>query len=165
MSTDYHIEIRRCNDDKEVGKVMCNSIKNIIDSDVSHCINCTGYQVDGVKFRYGDLDAANHQVVSNIEMLFNQIHEKKMMICVASNIDIKHDLEDDILSLNEELQRNYVTLWAIGEIQGKINALVEDTIHEDGPAYELNAHDQKCNIENILPAIWSSDVYCVLKAS
>jgi phosphoglycolate phosphatase-like HAD superfamily hydrolase len=56
MSTDYNISIYRKQDNKLIGKVLCNMLKNILDSEYSTCIHCNGrISAHNVKFEYNDL--------------------------------------------------------------------------------------------------------------
>jgi hypothetical protein len=178
MSVDYNISIYRKQDNKLIGKVLCNMLKNILDSEYSNYIHCDGrMSAHNVKFEYEDLHTLDLTVESKIESAFLNIFEKKLMITCANNATIKEELEQDIYTIKDNISELYVIHYSSAYIQGMISTIVEDNLKNpkqydemtddeismfDIPAYKYNYEDLKTDNHS---TIWNDDVYCVIEAS
>lgn len=183
MGTDYNILIHRKCDNKLLGKVNCNMIKNIFDSEYSEKIHCTGrMSAHNIRFEYSDLHDIETVAFTDIEKLYGEILEKKFMITCASNVDIKNELEQDIYCIKDKISDISVVSYSSAYIQGMIATVVENLLKnpknfEDKqnisdediftyniPAYEYNMEDVKSNEKLTKHTIWVDDVYCVIEA-
>ena len=176
MSVDYRIKICRKVDDECLGICNANQLKSILDSEYSGLINCdSGRNCDKVKFTKDDLLAVTSAAFDKIKDLYKTITEKKLMLVMAQNVDIKHELEEEIFSLNEEIEDQTWPIASAYELAGLIDCVVEDLWDKGDkhPAYKYNGFDlpEKTVVyangdkETLTPTVWCEDVYCIVEAN
>lgn len=164
MSTEYKINIHRKSDNKLIGCTMANQLKTIFDSELSDVLGCSGrYNANKLRFEVSDLMTVAAKVFSRIQADYAKINEKKLMIALAKNKEIKDELELDIRDIQEYIddELKYV-LYSAKVLQGMISCIVEDQINlsTDKCAYEYNAEDLSKNENGCKTTIWENDVYC-----
>lgn len=181
MGIDYTLSIRRKSDNKEIAKFICNKLKIVFDTEYSTYIHCYNrISADKCKFDINDLDALERAVQDNIRSLFSKIHEKKLHGILATNVEIKEQIDEELYQLeNETLQELFDVHCAVSAIHGSIVTLVEDNmkclkdydlVKDDEidnyniPAYIYNVEDLKKNDKEYL-TIWSESIYCVVEAT
>ena len=185
MGTDYRLHIHRKVDGKELGVINANQLKTIFDSEFADKIGCEGRcSADGKKFEYDALSEIEELASNKLETYYDQIHEKKLMIMGAANVDVKHDLEEDI----RYLKSDYIDgiKWVIlntSFLKGMINCVVEDLYYKNGlilddgtedtdPGYKYHGADLPTTKRTYANGdeyddpqwIWNRDVYCVIEA-
>ena len=103
MSTDYTLSIRRKKDDKEIAKFLCNYLKGIFDSEFAKYINCnTKYSYNNKNFDYNDLANMLTAIQDKIALKYKTIQEKKFLIALSQNAEIKSELEEEISYIENE---------------------------------------------------------------
>ena len=106
MSTNYTLSIRRKKDDKEIAKFLCNYLKSIFDSEFAKYINCnTRYSYNNEKFDYDDLSNMLSTIQDKIALQYKIIQEKKFLIALSQNTEIKSELEEEIFYIEKESKR------------------------------------------------------------
>lgn len=166
MGVDYKIEVYRHEDDKKIASFWCNQIKSILDSQFANEIHCDHRRCDNVRFNPAELYSISARVQEHIEKLYSKILEKKLMIPLSQNAEIKNGFEADIHEIQEEIQDYFSVHSSVSTVYGMISCVVEDLCHyekcdennEPIPAYEYNAEGTDES------SIWNHDVYCVIKA-
>lgn len=173
MSTDYTLSIRRKKDDKEIAKFLCNYLKGIFDSEFAKYINCnTKYSYNNKNFDYNDLSNMLTAIQDKIALKYKTIQEKKFLIALSQNAEIKSELEEEISYIeNEDIPELFNIFCDASVIQGSIVTLVENNMKlnesekEDSDdniiAYKYNAEGLKSE-DNYSPCLWSDDIYCVI---
>ena len=172
MSTDYTLSIRRKKDDKEIAKFLCNYLKGIFDSEFAKYINCnTKYSYNNKNFDYNDLANMLTAIQDKIALKYKTIQEKKFLIALSQNAEIKSELEEEISYIeNEDIHELFNIFYDASVIQGSIVTLVENNMKlsesekEDDDniiAYKYNAKGLKSE-DNYSPCLWSDDIYCVI---
>lgn len=172
MSTDYTLSIRRKKDDKEIAKFLCNYLKGIFDSEFAKYINCnTKYSYNNKNFDYNDLANMLTAIQDKIALKYKTIQEKKFLIALSQNAEIKSELEEEISYIeNEDIHELFNIFYDASVIQGSIITLVENNMKlsesekEDDDniiAYKYNAKGLKSE-DNYSPCLWSDDIYCVI---
>ena len=172
MSTDYTLSIRRKKDDKEIAKFLCNYLKSIFDSEFAKYINCnTKYSYNNKNFDYNDLANMLTAIQDKIALKYKTIQEKKFLIALSQNAEIKSELEEEISYIeNEDIHELFNIFYDASVIQGSIITLVENNMKlsesekEDDDniiAYKYNAKGLKSE-DNYSPCLWSDDIYCVI---
>lgn len=182
MGTDYRIEVRRKSDDKLLGVADANCLKSIMDSTFDEMMNLDGRSSNDTRFTIEDVDKVENAAYAKMQEHYATIHEKKMMIVLAANTDIKRDLEEDIRYEEDDIKGLQYVISACGQVYGIIDCIAESLYHEvkaegdDGekyvPAYKFNGMDlpkkkEKWNDGKEYESsvyIWKTDVYCVVKA-
>lgn len=96
MSVDYHIEVRRKADRKLLGAADANCLKTIIDSGLGDVMHLDSRGSDGGEFTYEDVCRCEDAAASKARECCAKVVEKKLMTALASNVEIKRELEDDI---------------------------------------------------------------------
>jgi hypothetical protein len=174
MSTNYTLSIRRKKDDKEIAKFLCNHLKDIFDSEFSQYINCnTRYSYKDEKFNYNDLLNMLIAIQDKIALQYKNIQEKKFLIALSQNTEIKSELEEEIFYIEKEnIPELFDIYYNASVIQGSIVTLVENNIKlnesekEDSDdnvmAYKYNAEGLKTESE-YSPCLWVDDIYCVIE--
>ena len=175
MSVDYRIKIFRKVDDKLLGVCYANQLKAILDSEFAEIINCDRCNCDKAKFTYNDLEALSTAVFGKMKELNNKIAEKKLMLAIAHSVDVKHELEEEIFSIKEELEELRWPFENASKLQGMLDCVVEDLWDKEDkhPAHEYNSFDlpEKTVVyangdkETLTPTVWCKDVYCVVEAN
>lgn len=175
MSVDYRIKIFRKVDDKLLSICYANQLKAILDSEFAGIINCDRRNCDKAKFTFNDLEALSDVSFSKLQELYGQVIEKKLMLAIAHSVEVKHEIEEEIFGLNEEIED---VRWAIensAKLQGMIACIVEDLWDKEDkhPAHEYNGFDlpEKTVVyangdkEVFTPTVWSNDTYCIIEAN
>lgn len=175
MSTNYTLSIRRKKDDKEIAKFLCNHLKGIFDSEFAKYINCnTRYSYNNEKFEYNDLSNMLSAIQDKIALQYKTIQEKKFLIALSQNTEIKSELEEDISYIeNETIPELFNIYYDTSVIQGSIITLVENNIKLNEPekedcndnvmAYKYNAEGLKSEDDKYSPCLWADDIYCVIE--
>ena len=173
MSVDYSIKLRRKSDDKVLAEFYANILKNILDSEYSDMIHCEGRNADNAKFDVNDLNALSDKVFDKIISLKDEIYHKDQMIPKSKNVEVMHEIEDQIACLKEEIIELKWVLYSADALHGIISCLTEDLIKQGRSAYVYNgkdlpkkkAKDYNGNEYDAAQYIWVNDVYCEIKAS
>lgn len=175
MSTNYTLSIRRKKDDKEIAKFLCNYLKGIFDSEFAKYINCNNrYSYKDEKFDYNDLSNMISAIQDKIALQYKDIQEKKFLIALSQNTEIKSELEEEIFYIeNENIPELFNIYYDASTIQGSIMTLVENNIKlnesekEDSDnnvmAYKYNAEGLKSDNDKYSPYLWVDDIYCVIE--
>lgn len=175
MSTNYTLSIRRKKDDKEIAKFVCNYLKGIFDSEFAKYINCsTRYSYKDEKFDYNDLSNMISAIQDKIALQYKTIQEKKFLIALSQNTEVKSELEEEISYIeNEVIPELFATYYDASVIQGSIMTLVENNIKlnesekEDSDdnvmAYKYNAEGLKSDNDKYSPCLFADDIYCVIE--
>ena len=175
MSTNYTLSIRRKKDDKEVAKFLCNYLKGIFDSEFAKYINCnTRYSYKNEKFDYDDLSNMLIAIQDKIALQYKNIQEKKFLIALSQNVEIKSELEEEIFYIEKEnIPELFGIYYDASVIQGSIITLVENNIKlnesekEDSDdnvmAYKYNAEGLKSDNDKYSPCLFADDIYCVIE--
>ena len=87
----------------------------------------------------------------------------------------KHELEEEIFSLNEEIEDQTWPIASAYELAGLIDCVVEDLWDKGDkhPAYKYNGFDlpEKTVVyangdkDTSTPTVWCEDVYCIVEAN
>lgn len=176
MGVDYRIKICRKVDDKCLGICNANQLKSILDSEYAGLINCdSGRNCDKVKFTRVDLITVADAAIDKIKDLYRTINEKKLLIALAQNVSIKQELEEEIFSIEEEIEEQRWPMNSAYVLAGIIDCVVEDLWDKDDKlvAYEYNGLDlpekesayadgEKYKYHQ---TVWSDDVYCIIEAN
>lgn len=175
MSTTYTLSIRRKKDDKEIAKFVCNYLKGIFDSEFAKYINCnTRYSYKGEKFDYNDLSNMISAIQDKIALQYKTIQEKKFLIALSQNTEIKSELEEEIFYIEKEnIPELFGVYYDASVIQGSIMTLVENNIKlnesekedwdDNVMAYKYNAEGLKSDNDKYSPCLFSDDIYCVIE--
>ena len=175
MSTNYTLSIRRKKDDKEVAKFLCNYLKGIFDSEFAKYINCNNrYSHKDEKFDYDDLSNMLIAIQDKIALQYKNIQEKKFLIALSQNVEIKSELEEEIFYIEKEnIPELFGIYYDASVIQGSIITLVENNIKlnesekEDSDdnvmAYKYNAEGLKSDNDKYSPCLFADDIYCVIE--
>jgi hypothetical protein len=175
MSTNYTLSIRRKKDDKEIAKFLCNYLKSIFDSEFAKYINCnTRYSYKNEKFDYNDLSNMISTIQDKIALQYKTIQEKKFLIALSQNTEVKSELEEEISYIeNEIIPELFATYYDASVIQGSIITLVENNIKlnesekedfdDNVMAYKYNAEGLKSEDDKYSPCLWADDIYCVIE--
>lgn len=175
MSTNYTLSIRRKKDDKEIAKFLCNYLKSIFDSEFAKYINCnTRYSHKNEKFDYNDLSNMISAIQDKIALQYKTIQEKKFLIALSQNSEIKLELEEEISYVeNETIPELFATYYDASVIQGSIITLVENNIKlnesekedwdDNVMAYKYNAEGLKSENDKYSPCLFVDDIYCVIE--
>ena len=175
MGIDYRIKICRKVDDKCLGICNANQLKSIFDSEYAELIHCNNRNCNNVKFTKDDLCAVSTAVFDKIKSLYQTIFEKKLLIALAQNVDIKHELEKEILSLEEDIEEQRWPLDAANTVCGIIDCITENLWDKNDKhaAYEYNGFDlpkKECTYGDgktykYSQTVWSNDIYCLIEAN
>lgn len=176
MGIDYRIKICRKSDNKCLGVCNANQLKSIFDSEYAGLIQCSnGRDCNNVKFTRDDLCAVSTAAFDKIKSLYQTIFEKKLLIALAHDIGIKRELEEEILSLEEEIEEQRWPLDAANIVCGVIDCITEDLWDKDDKhaAYEYNGFDLPKKegtygdgkTYEYSQTVWGSDVYCLIEAN
>lgn len=175
MSTDYRIKICRKVDDKLLAICNANQLKSILDSEYSKIIHCDGRNCNNVKFTTMELEAVANAAFDKIKELYRQINEKNLLIALAQNCDVKHELDVDITYIKDEIEEQTWIIESAYNLRGVIDCVVEDLWDKDDKmsAYTYNGLDlpekerEYANGEKYKyhPTVWSVDTYCVIEAN
>lgn len=173
MSTDYNLKICRKADDKVLGIVQCNCLKNIFDTEFTKYIGCemNSWHYDNVKFEMRDLENGLNSVNIKIENLHENIFEKKMMIALAKSKDIKFELEQDITDLRSDIAELMNVSASFSMIIGIVECIAINMFKGKSMAYEYNAKGLPKRIQTYEngtttqydPCIFEDDVYCIIE--
>ena len=175
MSTNYTLSIRRKKDDKEIAKFVCNYLKGIFDSEFAKYINCnTRYSYKNEKFDYDDLSNMLIAIQDKIALQYKNIQEKKFLIALSQNVEIKSELEEEIFYIEKEnIPELFGIYYDASVIQGSIMTLVENNIKlnesekedwdDNVMAYKYNAEGLKSEDDKYSPCLWADDIYCVIE--
>lgn len=179
MSTDYRMSIHRKIDNKILGVVDCNQIKAILDNPkFANVIGCDSrYDSDKAKFEYKDLEEIEDLAYEELEKVISRILEKKMMIMNAKSTEVLEHLEDELQYIySEELSELKYEINLVGEIEGMILSITQDSYknpmlysevkdHDDNtiniPASKYNASD--LDVKEDMKHIYTGDVYLQLE--
>lgn len=184
MATEYTIEIYRKADNKMLGIAHANCLKSIMDTEFQKLMHLDGRCSNNAKFTVDDIEATETAICEKVKALHSEIFEKKLMIACAKSKEVMHELEEDIVYLNAEIDEDLKwAFYACARIRGTIECIVEDQIFtldekdEDGsPKYESayirNGRDLPMEertysdgtVDKFTPTVWAHDVYCVVKA-
>ena len=126
MGVDYRLKIFRKVDNKLLGIINANHLKNIFDSEFDYIIHCDGRDSDKKRFTYSELEEVSRSVKEKIDSCYSRIFEKKLMIMGSSNIDIKHDIEEeinDLKGLGYSFSSSVHPVFPVGE-KGERNIVV-----------------------------------------
>lgn len=182
MGVDYRIEIRRKTDRKLLGVVDANCLKIIMDSGLEDKMHLDGRSCVDHEFTYEEVLACSDAVQSKIKDHYREIFEKKLMILAAANVEVKHELEDDIRYLEDDIEELMNVVTACGRLGGLIDCVAE-SLHmtatndtskdsETIPAYIFNGLDlpkKKVTYGDGTESeqsvyVWNDDVICIVKA-
>lgn len=175
MSTNYTLSIRRKKDDKEIAKFVCNYLKGIFDSEFAKYINCnTRYAYKDEKFDYNDLSNMLIAIQDKIALLYKTIQEKKFLIALSQNTEIKSELEEEIFYIEKEhIQELLDIYYDASAIQGSIMTLVENNLKlnesekedwdDNVMAYKYNAEGLKSDNDKYSTCLFADDIYCVIE--
>lgn len=173
MSTDYNLKICRKADDKVIGVVQCNRLKNIFDTEFAKYIGCetNSWHYDNAKFEMRDLENGLNSVNIKIENLHENVFEKKMMIALAKSKDIKLELEQDIMDIRSDIAELMNTSASFSVIIGIVECVSVDMFKGKQMAYEYNAKGLPKRIQiqengttaKYDPFIFEDDVYCIIE--
>ena len=175
MSTNYTLSIRRKKDDKEIAKFVCNYLKGIFDSEFAKYINCnTRYSYKDEKFDYDDLSNMLSAIQDKIALQYKTIQEKKFLIALSQNTEIKSELEEEIFYIEKEnIPELFDIYYDASAIQGSIMTLVENNIKlnesekedwdDNVMAYKYNAEGLKSENDKYSPCLFADDIYCVIE--
>lgn len=178
MGTEYSISIRRKSDNKELGKAICNQLKTIFDSEYSKLINCEcRMSAHKRTFNYTDINNVVSATEKDVDLLYFQIIEKKLLSAAALNAEVKAEFDNEVTYLFEHLKEILDVHYAAAHIIGTMCTITEnmfknlkdfDDVKSDEidsfniPAFVYNAEDIKNNGNS---SIWVEDVYCIIEAS
>lgn len=175
MGVDYRLKVFRKVDDKLLGIVDANYLKTIFDSEFDYLIHCDGRDSDKKRFTYYDLEDVSKNVKEKIDSYYSSIFEKKIMVMNAVSIDIKHELEEDINCIKDEIKELNYVFESTCILMGMISCIVENLYDKDDKysAYEYNGFDlpkktgeypngEKYEYQQ---HIWNTDVYCEIEAN
>ena len=174
MSTDYTMHVKRCADNKEIASFFCNSVKTIMDSEFAKDFGCPCdyYRTEKLnkKITIDLLENIQRRAIQKIEKLWNEIIEKKFMICQCKEVSVKDSLLEDIQYIKESIDETQYVVNACSYIQGQIHCVTEDLLKRNVPAYTYNGKGlpkQKSVYTNTEsdPYVFDCDVYAVLTAS
>ena len=175
MSTNYTLSIRRKKDDKEIAKFVCNYLKGIFDSEFAKYINCnTRYSYKNEKFDYNDLSNMISAIQDKINLQYKTIQEKKFLIALSQNTEVKSEIEEDISYIeNEVIPELFDIYYSVSVILGSIITIVENNIKlnesekEDSDdyimAYKYNAEGLILKDDKYSPCLWVDNIYCVIE--
>ena len=175
MSTNYTLSIRRKKDDKEIAKFVCNYLKGIFDSEFAKYINCnTRYSYKNEKFDYDDLSNMLSAIQDKIALQYKNIQEKKFLIALSQNVEIKSELEEEIFYIEKEnIPELFGIYYDASVIQGSIMTLVENNIKlnesekedwdDNVMAYKYNAEGLESDNDKYSPCLFADDIYCVIE--
>lgn len=173
MGTDYRIKICRNVDNKLIAICNANQLKSILDSEHSKIIHCDGRNCNNVRFTPNELERVAQTAFEKIQDLYRQINEKNLLIALAQNGKIKHELDEDIEYIKETIEEQTWVISSAYALKGIIDCVVEDLWNKDDtlPAYEYNGLDlpekesEYANGEKYKyhPTVWSNDVYCMIE--
>lgn len=159
MGVDYQISIRRKKDDKEIGVVIANLLKPILDSSLSGKINCENHRnSDKVKFEVSHLEDVITSAKERIASEFGKKKEQQLYLTVAKSESAINHIEEKISFCDEQIEEYFIVLEAASEVLGMIQCLVEDQIKGEKAAYEYNGDGNG-------DYVWNHDVYCIIDAS
>lgn len=180
MGVDYRIEIRRKADKKLLGTVDANCLKTIFDSGLQDKLHLEGRSSDGYEFTTDDIDSCIDAAKTKIGKCWDAILEKKLMIPLASNAEVKQELEEDIGYVKDDIEDYMSVISACSKLYGLIDCVTEslyktevkDGKSEDLPAYIFNGSDlPKTKITYTdgteceqSAYIWNHDVVCIVRA-
>ena len=175
MGVDYRLKIFRKVDNKLLGIINANHLKNIFDSEFDYIIHCDGRDSDKKRFTYSELEEVSRSVKEKIDSCYSRIFEKKLMIMGSSNINIKHDIEEEINEIREEISELNYIFESSNVLLGSIGCVVEDLYDKDDKyaAYEYNGQDlpkktgeypsgEKYEYSTY---VWNTDIYCEVEAN
>ena len=175
MGVDYRLKIFRKVDDKLLGIVDANHLKAIFDSEFDYLIHCDGRDSNKKRFTYSELEDISKNVKEKIDSYYSSIFEKKIMIMNAASIDIKHELEEDINFIRDDIQELNCVFESTCILMGIISCVVENLYDKDDrySAYEYNGSDlpkktgEYPNGEKYeySQCVWNYDVYCEVEAN
>lgn len=181
MGTEYRIEVRRKSDDKLLGVANANCLKHVMDSEFDEMMNLDGRSSQNSRFTIKDVNNVEIAAYRKMGEYYSTIHEKKMMIVLAANTDIKRDLEEDIRYIEDDIKNLQYVISACGQTYGIIDCITESLYHDveakadedkNVPSYEFNGMDlpkkkgkwsDGTEYESGV-FIFNTDVYCVVKA-
>ena len=175
MSTNYTLSIRRKKDNKEIAKFLCNQLKGIFDSEFAKYINCnTRYSYKDEKFDYNDLSNMISAIQDKIVLHHKTIQEKKFLIALSQNTEIKSELEEEIFYIEREnIPELFDIYYDASVIQGSIMTLVENNIKlnesekedwdDNVMAYKYNAEGLKSENDKYSSCLFADDIYCVIE--
>ena len=175
MSTNYTLSIRRKEDNKEIAKFLCNHLKSIFDGEFAKYINCnTRYSYKNEKFDYNDLSNMLSAIQDKINLQYKTIQEKKFLIALSQNTEVKSEIEEDISYIeNEVIPELFDIYYSASVILGSIITIVENNIklNEDKTedwddtniAYKYNAEGLKSEDNKYSPCLFAEDIYCVIE--
>ena len=175
MGVDYRLKIFRKCDDKLLGIVDANHLKAIFDSEFDYLIHCDGRDSNKKRFTYSELEDISKNVKEKIDSYYSSIFEKKIMIMNAASIDIKHELEEDINFIRDDIQELNCVFESTCILMGMISCIVENLYDKDDKysAYEYNGSDLPKKIGEYpngekyeySQCVWNYDVYCEVEAN
>lgn len=181
MSVDYRMTIKRKKDDKVLGTCIVNQLKNIVSSSHYKLMHLSRYgDSKADKFEYDDIIAFINATKKDLQDAYAKVFEKKMLIALAKNAEIKSELEEDIHYIeDEEIENAFCDMQSASEIAGIVTCIVEDMERKDESAefgyvmaYRYNAEglpdssytDVNGNIQHMSASVFSHDVYCEVEA-
>ncbi len=153
-----------------------------MDSSLDDKMHLDGRSSTEHEFTYDDVLMCSDAAQSKIKDHYREIFEKKLMILAAVNVEVKHELEDDIRYLEDDIEELMNVVMACGKLSGLIDCVTESlymTATNDAsketemiPAYIFNGLDlPKKRItysdgteseQNVY--VWNDDVICIVKA-
>ena len=169
MSIDYRYTIKRKVDDKVIGSFYYNMIKNLgnvscADFDLKLDPSDAYYDRVSIKYTVDDISNDINALRKHIEVISIKMSEKKLLIAMAANRDIKDELENDIFILESEIKDCEYAIEALAGLQAVVNVLVEDNVNiaddtKDKIAYIYNAKDLPKTKDGYDSHLFVSDVY------
>lgn len=127
MSTDYKMTIKRKTDNKIIGKVFCNEIKQLIDTSYVKNHNITSHTM---KFNIDIklLDDILNNIENDIKKEYSKIFEKKLLSNTAT-VDIKRIYDDEILDHEEYIHYLLELHFAASTLSTRITTISEDMLY------------------------------------
>lgn len=142
MSRDYTIKVKT-KDGVELGECFVNEIKNIIDfMFIRETLN---FDHNKTTFSYKELSNVRDKIENVIKDEYSKIFMKTLLSNTAT-IDVKHELDEEILDIRDYINDLFVAYYGISSIIGKICAMSEDRCYKTDEKFIL-ADDTIIEIE------------------
>lgn len=177
MGTDYRFTVKRKADNKTIAIFYYNGIKSLSDVYVRNLkldLDCIRGE-DTNQFRFEAQDVANdiNTLRKEVDAAYHKIFEKKLLVPMSANSDIKFEIESDIKDLENDVEYFLDGIEALAGLRATLRTIVEDMVEcnktddndeEHHCAYVYNAEGLPKNENGYDPHLWLDDVYVEVKA-
>lgn len=131
MSTYYKFTVKRNFDNKVVGMFYFNAIKALNEVYVQNSklkIDLDEIRSDGFTFTDEDVKNDINALRQELSLIHSKIFEKKLLMPMSANVDVKFEIESDIKDLEENANFILNGIEALAGLHYAITIVVEDMV-------------------------------------